>query len=936
MLATAAAVGAALVVVSTASAQGTDTTAPALDVAFTPNAPLQRGGNPPAAPSMSTGSNNWFTTAGPVTATINVTDAVGVTKLQYSTDNGANYLDAPITPGTSVSFALPAVTNQGTTNFRVRAYDAAGNIARGVPSATTLAQPAAAGATALRLLSTGGRAVGDEITLDVNTPDEETVKIATIVTPPAGSPTTTPNATLATPLAKRHRAGTLVYGYPQFRAVAVSIDTQPPTATMPSSVVNNRIGHGAAAITPTRTDPTPGSGSTAVRDTWLDGTWVYPLPLDASQLSLGKHTWTLGLADNAGNGNKVSFTFLVTTSFADIDALLARYGTAGSIPAATVTSLRASLASAKTANDGGNQVAAISGLESFVSQVRSDVANEKLRNLLASDAQDVIRQVRGIPDAAAPADLGTSSERYAGPPRHPNVVPSPAVRVANPKFKVLVYANRIPDFRHPAIEDATVTIQELGRQYGFDVDLWDQMWPVQSLGETPFTSAADLAQYKVIIGNSSVGNLVLNPAYELRNGTVVDEQAAFKGFINNGGGYVAVHAANDSLHNWGWYKDFLGGLFVSHPGNSGAFGTDCGSCYWAELTTEDPTHPSTAAAGQPRVVAVADELYHFDRKPRQFVHPLTTLNEDTYRTAMGVSANTGNLENGDHPISWCSNFDGGREWSQVLGHNWELFRNTPWFREGLYQGILTAGGMKPANCVTHVEVKSLLSSLQASSGITAEAATAGTALVQSAYDKYATLTQVGYSASLSDINALRDLAAAPATGDAASRAKLLTKAQELKTWMQVLLGSKDTPGTVGGAVPATLSLTLGAPASFGGFTPGLAKTYTAGTTANVITTAGDAALSVSDPSSNATGRLVNGTFSLASVLQTKATSALGAGGALAAVGGSSAPTSVLTYSGPASNDAVALTFSQDVGANEALRTGSYSKALTFTLSTTTP
>jgi hypothetical protein len=30
---------------------------------------------------------------------------------------------------------------------------------------------------------------------------------------------------------------------------------------------------------------------------------------------------------------------------------------------------------------------------------------------------------------------------------------------------------------------------------------------------------------------------------------------------------------------------------------------------------------------------IADELYHFDRKPRSFVHPLMTLNEDTYKTA---------------------------------------------------------------------------------------------------------------------------------------------------------------------------------------------------------------------------------------------------------------------------------------------------------------
>ena len=36
-------------------------------------------------------------------------------------------------------------------------------------------------------------------------------------------------------------------------------------------------------------------------------------------------------------------------------------------------------------------------------------------------------------------------------------------------------------------------------------------------------------------------------------------------------------------------------------------------------------------------------------------------------------------------------------------------------------------------------------------------------------------------------------------------------------------------GAVGGTVPATLSLTLGAPASFGAFTPGVTKTYTAST-----------------------------------------------------------------------------------------------------------
>jgi PKD repeat protein len=144
------------------------------------------------------------------------------------------------------------------------------------------------------------------------------------------------------------------------------------------------------------------------------------------------------------------------------------------------------------------------------------------------------------------------------------------------------------------------------------------------------------------------------------------------------------------------------------------------------------------------------------------------------------------------------------------------------------------------------------------------------------------------------------------------------------------------PGGAGASVPPTLSLSLGAPAGFGAFTPGVTRTYVSSTSANVISTAGDAALSVADPSSNATGRLVNGAFSLPAPLAVKAASALGTGGAFAPVGGTSAPTTVLTYNAPVSNDTVAVTFQQAIVSSDALRTGSYSKTLTFTLSTTTP
>ena len=153
---------------------------------------------------------------------------------------------------------------------------------------------------------------------------------------------------------------------------------------------------------------------------------------------------------------------------------------------------------------------------------------------------------------------------------------------------------------------------------------------------------------------------------------------------------------------------------------------------------------------------------------------------------------------------------------------------------------------------------------------------------------------------------------------------------------RLLVAADDADGTVGGSVPPTLSLSLGTAATFPPFTPGVDQTYNASTTANVISSAGNGVLSVADPSSTNTGKLMNGTFTLAQALNVSATSANGTGSAFAPVGGSANPTSVLTYAGPTSNDQVTVNFRQTIGRTEALRTGAYSKTLTFTLSTTQP
>jgi hypothetical protein len=160
------------------------------------------------------------------------------------------------------------------------------------------------------------------------------------------------------------------------------------------------------------------------------------------------------------------------------------------------------------------------------------------------------------------------------------------------------------------------------------------------------------------------------------------------------------------------------------------------------------------------------------------------------------------------------------------------------------------------------------------------------------------------------------------------------KTSTVSTEVTVPAITTTAPGTVTGSVPSTLALTVGAPASFGAFTPGVARTYTATATANVTSTAGNATLTVVDPSTVAPGRLVNGGFALPTALQARGRNAANTGTAFGAVSGT--PLTLLSWAAPVSNDAVTLEFAQAVAATDALRTGAYAKTLTYTLTTTTP
>jgi type 1 glutamine amidotransferase len=1041
-----------------AYAQSPDTTAPTLNVAtYGIVGPIQYGtGLAGTTWARGTGVGNWFVDpAQAVRLNFSATDDVGVTKLQYSVDNGVTWVDLPVTAGPSVTGSATFVQD-GNITVRYRAIDAAGNVSIGVtpaPANTTLNVASAPGVTAIRLASTNGRAAGDKLTIDTGA-NQETATIASLVTPAPAAPA--PQVNLTAPLANGHAAGVAVVAQgltPQYRTIPVQIDTVAPNVTFPAVTANNnRAGH-SATVTPTKADPAPSSGAPAARQAWIDGKEVTPQPLDVSKLSLGKHTYAILANDVAGNGTKATLSFIVTTSYADLDALVQRYTTpaattlgaattvgatdirlanprgrvkgdtivlgtgdnaetakiasvavpllatainvtltapltkahpsgepvamtsaaAPAINASTGQSLREKVAAAKAADEAGDKVAAVNTLEGIAAQA-AGISNATIANLLRGDALELARIARGLAATGADATgLGVTSERGQRTPQHPAIfnqtespadtttrrmLPSRGLTGYRPtaRFKVLLTTNRLGEFRHESIQSYEWLIQQLGLEYNFDVDLVDYVYPNESI-PNPLTSAANLAKYAVIVGNNYAGETqfvtartctAAAPCQGVPDGTVINEQQAFQEYMANGGGFVGLHGAADTMHTWPFYKELIGGEFEDHSSSIGAQGAQCPTCAVVEEVVEDPSHPSTKHL--PKKFLLRDELYSFIGKcapdyttastgqcaTRSKVHPLITLNEASYAAGFedGVApgfadslqaidapsgANANNEVPGygaDHPYTWCQNYGGGRMWADIMGHNWEPVYDEN-LRKHILGGIEFAAGAVKANCVTYREVKSL-----AATQLSGDALTSVNALLDSAYTRY---LEKNYGAAMRDISTLK--ASAPTS--------LQPKVQELYAWMATLNGavSVDTPVGSGpaGTVPATLSLTLGTPATFGAFTPGFPNDYLASTTANVISTAGDATLSVADPSSSYTGKLVNGAYALPQVLQAR-----GNNGAYAPVGGSSAPTLLLTYNNPISNDMATVGFKQSIGASDPLRTGTYSKTLTFTLSTTTP
>jgi len=224
-------------------------------------------------------------------------------------------------------------------------------------------------------------------------------------------------------------------------------------------------------------------------------------------------------------------------------------------------------------------------------------------------------------------------------------------------INVLVFT-KTKGFRHESISSGVKCMWELGLKH---------KWNVTATEDATLFNDAFLSGFDVVVW--------LNTTMD-----VLDEQQqeAFMKYYRSGKGYVGIHAAADTEYDWPWYGQLVGGAwFKGHPPTQ-----------LATLVIEDTNHPSMdifKSMGM-KTWTVTDEWYAHKANPRPHVHVLMTLDESTVKN-LGQNPDPKRvLMEGDHPMAWYHEMEGGRAFYTNRGHTPESFEDVV-LREHFRGGI---------------------------------------------------------------------------------------------------------------------------------------------------------------------------------------------------------------------------------------------------------
>jgi len=212
---------------------------------------------------------------------------------------------------------------------------------------------------------------------------------------------------------------------------------------------------------------------------------------------------------------------------------------------------------------------------------------------------------------------------------------------------ILVF-NKTDGYFHESTDAGVEALRQLCRDNNIKMDVTDN-------GEK-FVEA-NLLRYAAVVFFNTAGD-------------VLDQQQekALEQYIHAGGGFVGIHTAIDTEHNWDWYGKLIGAKFASQT-----------EVEKAVLKIEDQLHPATQFIHDSLIRS--DEWFSLkDISPD--IHIILSIEENSYSN--GIIRNF-------HPVSWYQEFEGGRVFVTAMGHTNESYQEE-YFLRHLLGGVKYAIG----------------------------------------------------------------------------------------------------------------------------------------------------------------------------------------------------------------------------------------------------
>lgn len=259
----------------------------------------------------------------------------------------------------------------------------------------------------------------------------------------------------------------------------------------------------------------------------------------------------------------------------------------------------------------------------------------------------------------------TRADKLARCARYDSAPPRLDIPAGRPRILLFEKINGFRD--GPSVDAAHAALTAIAARKG-----WAMVTTDQGSAFTP----AILRQFDAVVWNNISGDVL-----------TLGQRAAFRRYIENGGGFVGVHgSAGDPVYFWDWYADsLLGARFAGHP-SAKQFQT-------ARVTVEDASHP--AVRGLPASWDMNDEWYSFKNNPRATgSRIIATLDETTYEP-VGLAGQ--NLRMGDHPIAWSRCVGKGRSFYSAIGHRPERYGDAIYVQM-LEQALGWTAGLDGKDC----------------------------------------------------------------------------------------------------------------------------------------------------------------------------------------------------------------------------------------------